>query len=102
MTTNTITIHTNTTHTKPMNSNSHPNSPNGSNDNDKVGTWMGMPYDFRKPTMQRLKERWWNKDGPMFTPKLWGIGWDLNFRHPGSWVLLGGVGIVVVMLVKWG
>ena len=65
----------------------------------RYGHKWGVPYDWRRPTWERLKERWWNKDGPMFTPKLWGCGWDLNLRHPGSWVLLGGcVGLVLVLL----
>ncbi len=46
-------------------------------------TWHGVvlkvvPYDFRKPTMQRFKETVWNPEGPVFTPRLFGVGWGVN------------------------
>ncbi|MCO4761710.1 MAG: hypothetical protein KC502_09415 [Myxococcales bacterium] len=62
------------------------------------GKLLGIPYDWRRPTLQRLKRRWWNPEGPMLTPKLWGWGWDLNLRHPGSWVLLCGMLVMLVTL----
>ena len=76
------------------------NTDTPSKNNRLHGRKLGMPYDLRKPTWERLKERWWNKDGPMFTPKLWGWGWDLNLRHPGSWVLLSGLTVLIVVLVQ--
>ncbi len=47
-------------------------------------TWHGqigfVPYDFRPPTVERLKERLWNPDDPrIFTPHVWGVGWAVNF-----------------------
>ncbi len=46
-------------------------------------TWQGrigfVPYDFRPPTVERLKERLWNPDDPrIFTPHVWGVGWAVN------------------------
>lgn len=46
-------------------------------------TWHGklagaVPYDFRMPTPSRLRRRWWNPDGPILTPRAFGVGWDLN------------------------
>ncbi len=44
------------------------------------GTVLGMPYDVRMPTAGRVAERWWNPaDERLFLPRLFGIGWDLNF-----------------------
>ena len=47
-------------------------------------TWQGtvgdlVPYDFRQPTMQRFLESYWNPDGPVVSPRVWGAGWVLNF-----------------------
>lgn len=45
----------------------------------KTGTWLGIPYDWRRPDRARLKARWWNpNDRRLFTPRAWGWGYDLN------------------------
>jgi hypothetical protein len=53
---------------------------------DPQGHFAGVPYDFRRPTVQRLKSRWWNPDDPrLFTPKTFGWGYDVNLYrlvHP--------------------
>ena len=47
--------------------------------------WYGkvagfIPYDFRLPTSERLKEAYWNPyDSRIFTPDVFGIGWAINF-----------------------
>ena len=46
--------------------------------------WHGkvgfIPYDFRMPTIGRVKESFWNpEDERIFTTGLWGIGWAVNF-----------------------
>jgi hypothetical protein len=45
--------------------------------------WHGklgiIPYDFRLPTVERLRESFWNPDSnDIFTPGFWGIGWSVN------------------------
>ena len=46
---------------------------------EKVDTWMGMPYDWRRPTKARSKSRWWNPEDPrFFTPRA--LGWRYNFN----------------------
>ncbi len=52
-------------------------------------TWHGkvagaVPYDFRKPTPSRLRERLWNSDAPILTPRAFGVGWDVNFGRAAS------------------
>lgn len=47
-------------------------------------TWHGkvadlVPYDFRRPTKDRIRETYWNPDGPILPGKVWGVGWALNF-----------------------
>ena len=46
-------------------------------------TWNGkvadfVPYDFRKPTVERFRNTYWNPDGPMISAKAWGVGWAPN------------------------
>jgi hypothetical protein len=49
-----------------------------------TGKFLGIPYDFRTPTTDRLRSRMWNKDDHrIFTPKAFGWGWDINWRGRG-------------------
>jgi hypothetical protein len=48
----------------------------------KTGTYLGIPYDWRRPTVARLKSRWWNPAEPrLFTPKTFGWGYDINLAR---------------------
>jgi uncharacterized membrane protein len=39
-----------------------------------------MPYDFRGLSTERIAERLWNPADPrVFVPRLFGVGWTLNF-----------------------
>jgi len=59
---------------------------------DPQGYWLGLPYDWRRPTWERRRARWWNPDDRrVFTPKVYGWGYDLNLyrlvhpmRRPGD------------------
>ena len=50
-------------------------------------TWHGtvfgvVPYDFRPPTFQRLRDAMWNpEDERLFTPRPFGVGWSVNFAR---------------------
>lgn len=45
-----------------------------------AGHVLGMPYDVRLPTSERVASRWWNPREPkLFVPRVFGVGWDLNF-----------------------
>ena len=50
------------------------------------GRKVGIPYDLRRPTLSKLRSRWWNPaDARVFTPKTFGMGWDINLyrlAHP--------------------
>ena len=47
-------------------------------------TWHGkvagvVPYDFRIPDLQRLKEAYWAPESDvLFTEKVLGVGWSVN------------------------
>ncbi len=48
-------------------------------------TWYGkiglIPYDFRAPSLERLKQAFWNEeDDHIFTPEPFGVGWAVNFH----------------------
>jgi hypothetical protein len=46
------------------------------------GTVFGVPYDFRPPTFQRLRDAMWNpEDERLFTPRPFGVGWSVNFAR---------------------
>ena len=45
------------------------------------GTVLGMPYDFRLPTLERFKTAYWNPESSnIFAPEVFGIGWAINFH----------------------
>ena len=50
-------------------------------------TWEGevagfVPYDFRMPTIERARSRWWNpEDERFFVPQVFGLGWTVNLAR---------------------
>jgi uncharacterized membrane protein len=48
----------------------------------KTGTFLGIPYDWRRPTVARTTSRLWNPSEPrLFVPRVFGVGWDINFAR---------------------
>ncbi len=46
------------------------------------GRIAGVPYDFRFPTLKRFRDAYWNPDDErIFTDKVVGIGWAVNFSQ---------------------
>jgi hypothetical protein len=44
------------------------------------GTLFNIPYDFRMPTIERLRETFWNKNtARVLVPQFYGMGWSINF-----------------------
>ena len=47
-------------------------------------TWHGrvagvVPYDFRMPTIERLRDAYWNPQDPyVLTDRVFGVGWAVN------------------------
>jgi len=51
-----------------------------------------IPYDFRLPTIERLREAYWNPyERRVFTPRVFGVGWAINF-----YTLLENLGVIGV------
>ena len=50
------------------------------------GKIAGIPYDFRVPTAERIRDTFWNKNtSKIFLPQVFGIGWSINLYpiiHP--------------------
>lgn len=41
-----------------------------------------VPYDFRVPTLRRVRERWCNpNDDRLLTEQVLGVGWSLNLAR---------------------
>ena len=55
-------------------------------------TWHGkvagfIPYDFRIPSVRRIKDTYWNPKGHTLIPaKVFGIGWTVNIGK--AWEML--------------
>ena len=48
-------------------------------DRDWHGVVLGVPYDFRPPSLARLVERIWNADDErVLVPTVVGVGWTVN------------------------
>ena len=47
-------------------------------------TWHGkvldlVPYDFRPPTLQRIRDAYWNPESDrLFSDRVFGVGWAVN------------------------
>jgi hypothetical protein len=50
-------------------------------------TWRGrvfgfVPYDFNFPTLDRVREAYWNPEDPrLFTDRVLGVGWAINLHR---------------------
>jgi len=53
-----------------------------SNKEPRTGTFLGVPYDWRRHGFKaRLRERWWNPNDPrLFTPRAFGWVTPLTLR----------------------
>ena len=46
------------------------------------GDVLGIPYDFRKPSLERWRRSMWNpQDDRLFVPRSFGVGWDVNLHR---------------------
>lgn len=49
----------------------------------RTGTFLGMPYDWRRLSLQRIRDELFNPDEPKFiVPKAYGWGYGINFAAP--------------------
>jgi hypothetical protein len=48
----------------------------------RTGTFLGVPYDWRRPTLARYRSRWWNpRDRRIVMPRAFGWGYDFNLAE---------------------
>jgi hypothetical protein len=48
----------------------------------RTGKFLGVPYDWRRPTLARYKSRWWNPgDRRIVMPRAFGWGYDFNLAE---------------------
>lgn len=69
------------------------------NQEDIQGRFLGMPYDFRRPTWSKIKRRCWQPGGKFLQPRVFGVGWVFNLAHPATWLLVGG--LVALAVARW-
>jgi hypothetical protein len=44
------------------------------------GRFLGLPYDWRRPTLKRMRLELWNpRSRRIFVPKAFGWGYGVNF-----------------------
>ena len=49
----------------------------------RTGTVLGMPYDWRRPSLQRIRDEVFDRDEPKFiVPKAYGWGYGINLAAP--------------------
>ena len=49
----------------------------------RTGTFLGMPYDWRRPSLRRIRDEVFNRDEPKFiVPKSYGWGYGINLAAP--------------------
>ncbi len=57
-------------------------------------TWHGtvgvpVPYDFRVPTVEKIKAAYWSPDNPAIVgPQAFGVGWTVNLGR--LWAIVSG------------
>jgi hypothetical protein len=48
----------------------------------RSGRFLGLPYDWRRPTKERVRQEVWNTDERrLLTPKAFGWGYGLNLAE---------------------
>jgi uncharacterized membrane protein len=73
----------------------------------------GVLSEGGRPVGDRTQDRYWkggllyfnSEDPAIFVEKRFGIGYTLNFARPASWIMLGAVllvPLVIGFIVKWG
>ena len=46
-----------------------------------TGKFLGIPYDWRRPTWQRARDTWWDPSSDnIIVPRWWGWGYSVNLH----------------------
>jgi len=66
------------------------------------GELFGIPYNFERPSLQRLLSSYWQPDEGMLVKKPFGVGYTLNLANWRSWIVLAVVGALVYQQSRGG
>jgi hypothetical protein len=61
----------------------------------KRGSFLGIPFDFRPPSLKRAISAHWQPGERMLVRKPFGIGYTLNLANWRSWVAVGVIAALV-------
>jgi hypothetical protein len=61
----------------------------------KRGSFLGIPFDFRRPSLKRAISAHWQPTAGMLVRKPFGIGYTLNLANWRSWVVVGVIAALV-------
>jgi hypothetical protein len=61
----------------------------------KRGSILGVPFDFRRPSLKRAISAHWQPGEKMLVPKPFGIGYTLNLANWRSWIAAGVIAALV-------
>ena len=64
-------------------------------DRPSSGELLGIPYNFEKPSLNRLLSAYWQPGEGMLVKKPFGIGYTLNLANWRSWLVLAVVGALL-------
>jgi len=74
---------------------------------EKTGKILGVPYDVRWPTVERIRERVWNPEDPrIVVPRVFGAGWTINLAtlrkrsKLGFYVVLAVFALIAIQVVR--
>jgi hypothetical protein len=61
----------------------------------KHGSILGIPFDFRRPSLKRALSAHWQPGEKMLVRKPFGVGYTLNLANWRSWIAVGLIGALV-------
>jgi hypothetical protein len=61
-------------------------------DKPSTGELFGVPYNFDRPSINRMLKSYWKPDEGMLVEKPFGVGYTLNLANWRSWIVLAVAG----------
>jgi len=59
------------------------------------GELFGVPYNFKRPSIKRMLESYWQPGEQMLVEKPFGIGYTLNMANWRSWIVVAIAGALL-------
>jgi hypothetical protein len=64
-------------------------------DKPSTGELFGVPYNFDRPSINRMLKSYWKPDQGMLVEKPFGVGYTLNLANWRSWIVLAVAGALL-------